>query len=114
MSVLRAMWGFDGRIGRKVFWLAALLWTIPFLALYSGLIHLLSGGQWLTENYGDTLEGVKATGLSVFLCLGIGLYPSLAMSVKRLHDLAFSAWWCVPAYSMPLPRRQASREPAQA
>ena len=100
MGVFRAMWGFDGRIGRKVFWLAGLVWCIPFFVVWLMLLSWFSGGRWLDENYAATLDGVKATGQAELIALAIFYYPSLAMSIKRTHDLTFSAWWCIPAFAL--------------
>jgi len=99
MNIWHAMSGFDGRIARKEFWLAALVWLIAFTAVFFALLHWLSGGQWLGPGYHLTLQGMKATSVAVLIPYLLGLYPSLAMSILRLHDLNRSGWWCVPAYA---------------
>ena len=97
MNIWRAMWGFDGRISRKYFWLAGLVWIIAFLAILLPLLHWFTGGQWLSDTIGDAKLD-KAASTAALIAATILLYPSLAMSVKRLHDLNLSAWWCVPAF----------------
>jgi uncharacterized membrane protein YhaH (DUF805 family) len=97
MNVWRAMWGFDGRISRKYFWLAGLVWTIGFFAIMFPLLHWFSGGQWLSDTISDR-QLDKAGSAAMLIAAAILLYPSLAMSVKRLHDLNLSAWWCVPLF----------------
>ena len=97
MNIWRAMWGFDGRISRKYFWLAGLVWIIWFLAILLPLLHWFTGGQWMSDTIDDT-QLDKAASAAMLVAASILLYPSLAMSVKRLHDLNLSAWWCVPAF----------------
>ncbi len=97
MNIWRSMWGFDGRISRKYFWLAGLVWIIGFLAIMLPLLHWFTGGQWLSDTIGDAKLD-KAASTAALITATILLYPSLAMSVKRLHDLNLSAWWCVPAF----------------
>ncbi len=97
MSIWRAMWGFDGRISRKYFWLAGLVWFIWFVAILFPFVHWFTGGQWMSDTIDDQ-QIDKATSAAMLVAAAILLYPSLAMSVKRLHDLNLSAWWCVPAF----------------
>lgn len=97
MNIWRAMWGFDGRISRKTFWLAGLVWLIAFLAIFFPLFHWFSGGQWMSDTMSDQQLDRAASG-AVLIAAAILLYPSLCMSAKRLHDLRLSAWWCVPAF----------------
>ena len=61
MNIWRAMWGFDGRISRKYFWLAGLVWTIGFLAIMLPLLHAFTGGEWMSDTIGDReiREGVE-------------------------------------------------------
>src|SRR5262245_22357240 len=92
MNIWRAMWGFDGRISRKTFWLAGLVWFVAFLAIMLPLLHAFTGGQWLSDSIGEAKLDRAASGAAL-LAAAILLYPSLAMSVKRLQDLNLSAWW---------------------
>jgi uncharacterized membrane protein YhaH (DUF805 family) len=97
MSTLGAMWGFDGRISRKYFWLAGSVWTIAFFAVLIPLLYWLSDGQWPSRTVVDG-EFTREADLATLIAALVGLYPSLCMSVKRMHDLRMSAWWCVPFF----------------
>ena len=99
MSIWQAMSGFDGRISRKYFWLAALVWMAAYIVVFIALLHWLSGGQWLDGEYARTLEGQKVHSEAALIPYVAGLYASLAMSIKRLHDLSLSGWWCLPAFA---------------
>ena len=97
MNIWRAMWGFDGRISRKYFWLAGLVWTIALLAIMLPLLHWFTAGEWMSGTISEQRLEKAFSGAALIAAL-ILLYPSLAMSIKRLHDLRLSAWWCVPAF----------------
>ena len=99
MSIWQSMSGFDGRIPRKYFWLAGLVLMIPMIVIFLILLHWLSGGRWLDETYGQTLQAAKVNGAVELITFVVALYPSLAISMKRLHDLNLSGWWCVPAFA---------------
>ena len=61
---------FKGREGRKVFWLFTLnMFIINFI------LGLISAGF-----------------LSIIVSIAI-FFPSLGLSVRRLHDINFSGWW---------------------
>ena len=61
---------FKGREGRKVFWLFTLnMFIINFI------LGLISAGF-----------------LSIIISIAI-FFPSLGLSVRRLHDINFSGWW---------------------
>ena len=63
---------FDGRINRKPFWIAGII-----LAVASVIINILLGALF----GGSVIAAILA--LLVMLAF---LYPSLALTVKRLHD----------------------------
>lgn len=72
---------FDGRAGRKQFWL--------FMLAYFGammVIRALDGGMSMH----DDLNGISA--LSVVFWLSMVL-PYIAVSIRRLHDTNRSGWW---------------------
>ena len=98
MIVWQSMSGFDGRLPRKYFWLAGVVLMILWIVIFLILLHWLSGGQWLDEKYGQTLHAAKITGAVGLATFVVLLYPSLAVWIKRLHDLNLSGWWCVPAF----------------
>jgi uncharacterized membrane protein YhaH (DUF805 family) len=117
MSVWQVIWGFGGRISRKYYWLATLIWTIallivflvlgPELQLKPGakpvlpqnflpLLHWLPGGWWIDKEYIKPLKADKDLRMAGLISLIVLLYPLLAISIKRLHDLNLSGWWCLP------------------
>ncbi|MCC6289233.1 MAG: DUF805 domain-containing protein [Chitinophagaceae bacterium] len=75
---------FNGRARRSEYWyftLATLILILPFYAL--ALIGALSESRWLT-----TICGM------VYLLAALGLFlPSLAVAVRRLHDIGKSGWY---------------------
>jgi uncharacterized membrane protein YhaH (DUF805 family) len=81
------------------FWLAGLVWTLVFFIVFLILLYWLSGGQSVDEKYFQTLEADRATNIAFLISAGILLYPSLAIQIKRLHDLNLPGWWCLPAFA---------------
>ena len=79
---LRRYAEFSGRSQRKEYWMFA-LFTI-LVAVILGVIEAVAGiGQSLGGLYGP---------LSAIFALAT-LVPSLAVSVRRLHDIDRSGWW---------------------
>lgn len=66
--------GFTGRARRKEYWMFMLVNLIITLVL--GILSSLFGSELLTKLY------------SLFIFL-----PSLAVTVRRLHDTGKSGWW---------------------
>ncbi|WP_084978375.1 DUF805 domain-containing protein [Plesiomonas shigelloides] len=77
LSVLKKYAVFTGRAQRKEYWIFFLINMI--IALVAGIIDASIGG---TDN----------NIISVIYSLAI-LLPSLAVSVRRLHDTDRSGWW---------------------
>ncbi len=88
---------FSGRSRRMEFWMFALLNTIVSIVL-AVVVFGMSGGAALTEvNPDDTLAlyGAMFSGVGLLFVvwwLAI-LIPSIAVSVRRLHDRDMSGWW---------------------
>jgi uncharacterized membrane protein YhaH (DUF805 family) len=99
MSIWQAMWGFDGRISRKYYWLATLILTIGHAIIFFPLLHWLVGGWWLDKRPHELLEAEKVFNMAWLIPLVLLLYPSLTISIKRLHDLNLSGWWCLPGFA---------------
>lgn len=76
---------FHGRARRKEYWLYALLYFI--LAVAAAVLDKVSG----TFSY-ETGMGVFSSLLTLALFL-----PSLAVSIRRLHDIDKSGWWMLMA-----------------
>ena len=82
-AVLQKYTDFSGRARRKEYWMFALINAIISLVLYG-------------------IDSAIGTGSGTFGVLG-GLYslavllPSLAVGVRRLHDIGKSGWWLLIA-----------------
>ena len=68
--IVKQYFDFNGREGRKVFWL---------FTLNMFIINLILGA-------------ISAGILSMLISIAI-LLPSLGLSIRRLHDINFSGWW---------------------
>jgi uncharacterized membrane protein YhaH (DUF805 family) len=75
VAVLKNYAGFSGRARRMEYWM---------FALFSGIIVLILDGLGLVLKVSTYIGGVY--GLLV-------LIPSLAVGVRRLHDIGRSGWW---------------------
>jgi uncharacterized membrane protein YhaH (DUF805 family) len=73
LDVLKNYAAFEGRAGREEFWHFTTLNILVSLALFSTNSHLLA-----------------------FYALAV-LIPSIAVSVRRLHDINRSGWWLLIA-----------------
>jgi uncharacterized membrane protein YhaH (DUF805 family) len=80
-SVRQLLFGFDGRIGRRTWW----LW---------GVAALLGLGLYATVLLRVAGLSASTTESTVNLLL---LWPALALSVKRWHDRGKSGWWVLVA-----------------
>lgn len=84
LSVLKNYATFSGRARRKEYWMFTLFNTIAFILLY--IIASI-----FAEVGGDVGAGIGLLLLSIY-SLGT-LLPSLAVTVRRLHDTGRSGWW---------------------
>ncbi len=75
LEVLKKYAVFSGRARRKEFWMFFLFNLIITFLL--GFIEVLVGGPGIV----GTLYGLAL------------LIPSIAVSVRRLHDISHSGWW---------------------
>ena len=71
---------FDGRSRRKEYWLFTLGNTVAML-----LLGMLSGMM------GNRSIGI--VGIMFFIYCIASIIPSLAVSIRRLHDTGRSGWW---------------------
>ncbi len=92
-SLLDAMVGFEGRISRGMFWLTLVTLLVPSTIIYLACLHRFSAGRWTAPDFGATRADTWANGLALLVLLLVLMYPSLAISTKRLHDLDLSGWW---------------------
>lgn len=84
----RALFSFDGRLGRREYWISILI-LVSVLGLPMFVVYPMVGD-------GTTTAGLQTkTNLLVGLWF-VMLYPVLALTIKRLHDFGASGWWAVP------------------
>jgi uncharacterized membrane protein YhaH (DUF805 family) len=100
------LFSFQGRINRAKLWLFILI-VIVIEVVYFTLFSVLFGGSLVAMIKGGP-AGLMAGGAS----LGLGailtcvlilalIFASLAVTVKRLHDRAKSAWWLIVFWLIP-------------
>lgn len=84
----RFYFSFDGRISRRQYWLR---WALPFLIPASFLFYVLDrmNGDHRRIPVG---QPCLLLGLTLFVVL-LFSWASLAVSVKRFHDINKSGWW---------------------
>lgn len=131
--MLRILFGFEGRIGRRNYWLAILgQWAIlggMFAAFSTALTAMFSViGVDLTP--GATPPDVEAlsSGEQLFagglgiasliflvVVLGMSVYMSIAAQAKRLHDMNMSGWFTLLNFaSLPIAMTLTASDPANA
>src|SRR5215813_3756777 len=89
MGFLRAFVGFEGRIGRQTYLLCSLLLIALTIAVLVALIATYG------VDYGKTPEETRVWTLWSLAIELVLLYPTLTITIKRLHDLDLSGWWSV-------------------
>ena len=79
---------FSGRASRSEYW----WWTLVSVAV-SILLNVIVRADTLTTPYGSTAGPAAMIGGLLALAWGLGtIVPSLALSVRRLHDVNVSGW----------------------
>ncbi len=81
--MLWALFGFSGRIGRQVYWLA----LFGPQAVITAMFLQLMGGE-------EASYAALASALSPFVSV-LGVWSSVAIAVKRLHDIGMNGLWAV-------------------
>jgi len=77
------MFSFKGRINRLKYWLYSL---VPMLVMFAGILPLI-----LTTRSGETANPFFS--FLMLAAFGAAIWISLAIQVKRWHDLDQSGWW---------------------
>jgi uncharacterized membrane protein YhaH (DUF805 family) len=102
MTLLQALFGFEGRINRTVFWLAWLavvLLDLAVMALMSDWIH---ARYMLTNAPAQPGAALVWAGIGFVAATAGSAWIGLALQVKRAHDLGRSGWWLttglIPVY----------------
>lgn len=83
LEVLKKYAVFSGRARRKEFWFFAL-----FNIIVSILLSIIDGILGLSVGGAEAGMGI----LSLVYALGV-IIPSIAVTVRRLHDIDKSGWW---------------------
>jgi uncharacterized membrane protein YhaH (DUF805 family) len=78
-DVLKKFAVFSGRARRKEYWTFALI-NLIIVSVFSGLIYYRSIAS-------DLVIGIFG------LYVVASVIPSIAVTVRRLHDINFSGWW---------------------
>lgn len=81
---------FKGRARRKEYWMYTLIFTVLFIALMTIMFSVLSFSD---ETGIETGPGVYLTVILVIVFLFAHFIPSIALTVRRLHDTGKSGWW---------------------
>tara|TARA_B100000767_G_scaffold250496_1_gene252778 strand:+ start:235 stop:627 length:393 start_codon:yes stop_codon:yes gene_type:complete len=81
---------FKGRASRKEYWMYTLIFTVLFIALMTIMFSVLSFSD---ETGIETGPGVYLTVILVIVFLFAHFIPSIALTVRRLHDTGKSGWW---------------------
>lgn len=77
MTIQQWLFSFKGRIGRRDFWIWIGLWIVGMVVLFT-----LASKQWLE---------IKTAAFAL-VCM---LWPTAAITVKRLHDRGRSGLWAL-------------------
>jgi uncharacterized membrane protein YhaH (DUF805 family) len=104
MSVAQTLFGFSGRLRRRDWWLfGAAVTILEWLAVNIASSGVGGPAGWeLWERIGTdpTARHLLAQDLRFQgVVAAIFLWPSLALSVKRLHDRGCSGWWLALPYA---------------
>lgn len=81
---------FKGRARRKEYWMYTLIFTVLLIALMTIMFSVLSFSD---ETGIETGPSVYLTVILVIVFLFAHLIPSIALTVRRLHDTGKSGWW---------------------
>jgi uncharacterized membrane protein YhaH (DUF805 family) len=83
---------FKGRAPRSEYWWFSLFTVLVYLAASVPLIAIAANQQNAGQRLEDSTAFVPFAAL-LGLCFLALLLPTLAVSVRRLHDLDWSGWW---------------------
>ncbi len=81
LDAMRKAFVFDGRSRRKEYWF-----------FYLGYMILSIAAGIMDSMFTFRLEGLGIGVFSIILCLAM-IVPTIALSMRRLHDIGYSGWW---------------------
>ena len=82
MSIIKILFSFKGRIGRRPFWVVTLI-----------MLGLSAGVQDLLGSFGADNPMTVGSAILTALWFVLAVWVTLAVQVKRWHDLGKSGWW---------------------
>ena len=95
LKVLKQYTRFNGRARRKEYWYFQLINFLIFLFLtILALLFASLSQQSDSISNGIALIVIIIGLLRTIYSLGV-LLPSLAVNIRRLHDIGKSGWWCL-------------------
>jgi uncharacterized membrane protein YhaH (DUF805 family) len=102
-DVIKRRFSFQGRIGRRQYWIATLIYSIAWV-LGAAILVVLAALNYNPPD--DTVTGFTIAGFVVLGIAAIALafvtVTGLASSgVRRLHDRGKTGYWLLPYYLLP-------------
>ena len=91
MKLQQILFSFDGRIGRRTYWLAILALIVA--------VQVLTFAPFLLES--EQAAVLMLALASQFIWL-FSLWPILAVGSKRLHDRNKNGWWLLVFWLLPV------------
>ncbi len=92
LKCLRQYADFSGRARRKEYWMFYL-----FNVIFICVLLFMSG--WMGHRYIGDFETTLGLGYLLYLIYSFAVFiPSLAVLVRRLHDVGKSGWWFFIAF----------------
>lgn len=90
--MIRALFSFEGRMSRQPFW----LWSLAMVAaLVVVMIPYFAFVEIRYPGISDALIDQKANNL-IWIMAALSLWPSFAITIKRLADRDRPWWWSIP------------------
>jgi uncharacterized membrane protein YhaH (DUF805 family) len=90
MKLQKILFSFEGRIGRRTYWLATLALIVA--------VQVLTFAPFLLESEQAAVLMLALTSQFVWL---LSLWPILAVGAKRLHDRNKNGWWLLVFWLLP-------------
>lgn len=84
---------FSGRARRKEYWMFSLFYFITYFAVLIISSIIFPGNVVRTSTSVNWAASSAASTISMLVMLGL-IVPSIAVTVRRLHDLGKSGGWC--------------------
>ncbi len=87
MKMTKLLFSFEGRIGRRSFWVV----TLTMLALSAEVQRVLG-------SFGPDNPMTASTAILSLLWFVIAVWIILAIQVKRWHDIGKTGWWAAISF----------------